>query len=103
MAAFDAAISKDFGTPLGMLARELRISIPPNASLTTAWSDYLIGSSDAVLRDGLAELLEVHADFVPERVIEAFANVMLVSLGVRLAASSKAGPAPFADKYGLEC
>jgi hypothetical protein len=99
LTAFDAAISKDFAMPPGVLAGELGISIPAKASLTAAWSDYLISSADSVIQSGLASLLNDHADFVPPRVIEAFANVMLVSLGIRLTVVAESTP-PRAEPTG---
>lgn len=89
LTAFDVAVSRQAGEPLGVLAAERGISIPKGASLTGAWSDYLIEGSETVVRDGLATLLNDHAEQVPARVPEAFANLMLVSLGVRPSASSK--------------
>src|SRR5258707_11936695 len=85
--------------PPGVLAGERGISIPAKASLTAAWSDYLISSADSVIQSGLTSLLNDHADFVPSRVIEAFANVMLVSLGIRLTVVAESTP-PRAEPMG---
>src|SRR5262249_27889106 len=81
LTSFDVACSKDIDEPPGALARELQI--PVGSSLTAAWSDFLLKAGEGRLRDAIAQVLRHHAEFVPRRLVDAFASLMLVSLGIR--------------------
>jgi V8-like Glu-specific endopeptidase len=81
LTSFDAALSRDFGETPGILAREA--GIPLQSSLTATWSEFLLKGDSSKVRDALSGLLLKHASFTPGRLIEAFAQLMLVSLGVR--------------------
>jgi hypothetical protein len=81
LTSFDVALSKDLGESPGTLAREA--GIPSQGSLTATWSEFLLKGDSGKVRRALGELLQQNAKFIPSRLVEAFAQLMLVSLGVR--------------------
>jgi V8-like Glu-specific endopeptidase len=81
LTSFDAALSKDFAETPGVLAREARIQV--KTSLTGAWSDFLLTALQGSVREALSGLLRRHADFVPVRLLNSFAELVLASLGIR--------------------
>jgi hypothetical protein len=92
LTSFDVARSKDAGEPPGALARELKI--PVESSLTAAWSDFLLKTSEGKARNVVAQLLLDHAEFVPSRLVDAFASLMLASLGIRRDVAQSPKPTP---------
>jgi hypothetical protein len=88
--SLDVAYSRDIGEPPGGLARKWEI--PVGSSVTAAWADFLLKGNDENVQKAIAQLLVQHADFVPARLVQAFASMMLESLGIRREIAETSAP-----------
>jgi hypothetical protein len=67
--------------PAGALA--LKLEIPPQNTVTAAWSEFLLRGGDGEVTTTLAYVLKAHAELVTAPFMNAMAALMLGSLGIR--------------------
>jgi hypothetical protein len=81
LAALDVAYSVEKGATPGALAHHLEI--PPQSTVTAAWSEFLLRANDGEVTATLTYVLKAHADLISAPFMNAVAALMLGSLGIR--------------------
>lgn len=75
---YDVMFSKDLGVEPGALAKEL--GVPIRGSITASWSEFLLTGAADVVQQTLCRLLDEHAQFIPDSVMDAFGRLMRAAI-----------------------